>query len=275
MIDKLFKGMKIIIKFDNMKSVYFLSVFSALLIFFSGCRVESGEGDIISEFREVKDFTKINLTTAADVEIFKGVNLTVEVSDYENILKHIIVETENDKLIIKTKPNNLVMRNSKAKVIITLPDDLTDIELSGSGKINVIDSFSKIRYIFISGSGSVGLPSAYFSSDLNVKISGSGSVTIEDSEFKDNVYAEISGSGNIEVSGTAREVHTKIPGSGHILFGDLLVKNATSAISGSGNTTVYPLNQLNASISGSGNIYYYGNPNVIATVTGSGRVVKK
>ena len=237
-----------------MKTKRLLVALICALTLFTSCFREIGRGEIVSEIRNVGNFTEIELTNSADVQILKGNTLKVEVSDYENLIEHLQVETINNKLIIKTKAFRMGLRNSKEKVTITIPDILKSIEISGSGNLIITDDFKGIESFKISGSGNISAISLTNLSNINV---------------------EINGSGDIELSGSASNFTSKISGSGNINCGYFETQNATCTISGSGDISIHAVQNLTATISGSGNINYYGNPVVSSTITGSGDLNKK
>lgn len=213
-----------------------------------------GEGENIRETVPVNDgFTVIELQSYADVIIEKGTGFKVEISDYENLIDYMDVRVSNGKLIIKTSPAYVSVTNTDATVRVTMPDTLTSILLSGSGDVEVNDTFNKLHLL---------------------KISGSGDIELDSNAQYEHLKATISGSGNISGSGTAVELETLISGSGYIRFEELIAQSAQCAISGSGNTYVGVITSLDASISGSGSVIYYGNPSINSNVTGSGRVRK-
>jgi len=216
-------------------------------------KVITGKGNIITESRSVTDFTSVEFQSGADIEIVKGTTFKVSVSDYENIVKYLSATVENNCLIIRKEPNNVSLWNSKAKVVITLPDPLYSIKLSGSGNIKVDSSFNDLN---------------------NLMVSGSGNIEIRRICQLNKLEARIAGNGNIDAIGSVQDLYTNISGSGYIRFTEMKAKNATCAISGSGNTNVFIGDKLEASISGSGNIVYSGNPVVNSHTTGSGRVYK-
>ena len=221
---------------------------------FSSCTRETGKGEIRTEERQVNSFTKIDLSNSADVEIVKGETLKVEVSDYENLLDNISVETVNNKLVIKNKPLRIHIKNSKAKVKITIPNTITSIDLSGSGNITITDGLA---------------------STVSLQISGSGNITANTSVDLTSVDLDISGSGNIEMNGITTSLHTNISGSGNINCKDLEAQTANCDISGSGDITARVMDNLQANISGSGNISYYGTATVSTDISGSGNVTHK
>lgn len=213
----------------------------------------SGTGSITTETRNAKDFTAIELQTAADVQIVKGNSFNVSVSDYQNLIKYLSVEVEESRLIIKKKPSSVHLWNSKAKVIVTLPDPLYSLKLSGSGNMRVRSAFNDLQSLILSGSGNIEL---YSDCQLN------------------NLEAQISGSGNMNAIGTVQDLKTKISGSGNMQFSQLKAKTGNCSISGSGNTYVFVEENLEAYLSGSGDIIYSGNPVLSSHLSGSGHIHK-
>jgi len=219
-----------------------------------GLNIVVGDGEIVSETMNIEDeFTAIELLSYADVIIEKGTDFTVGISDYENLIEYMDVKVSNGKLIVKTYPNYMSITNTRATVVITMPDTLNSILLSGSGDVVVNDAFNNLQVL---------------------KISGSGDILLETESQYDNLKAIISGSGRIYASGTVRQLETTISGSGYIRFEELIAQSAECTISGSGNTYVNVVNALDVYISGSGSVIYTGNPSVNSHVTGSGRVRK-
>ena len=232
-------------------------VMAFMIILCTSCifdmKIITGKGNIITETRNATNFTSVDLQTGANIEIVKGSNFKVSVSDYENIVKYLSLAVENNCLIIKKEPNSVSLWNSKAKVVITMPDPLYSINLSGSGNIYVNSSFNDLNNLMVSGSGNIAILS---NSQLN------------------KLEARIAGNGNINAIGSVQDLTTNISGSGSVMFTELKARNATCSISGSGNTNVFIEDKLEASISGSGNIVYSGTPVVNSNLTGSGRVYK-
>lgn len=215
----------------------------------------TGSGNIVSENRTVTDFNSVEVASSTDVEIIEGDTYSVEVSDYENIIQYLSLKVVDHKLIIYIDPSTTMLTNSKAKVMITMPDTLKSLSITGSGNIKINSAFKDIKQMSISGSGNI---------DATQRL-GIG-------DFE----AIIHGSGNISAKGNAERIKAVISGSGDIDLSDLQAYNADCTISGSGNIDVYVNNELKAKITGSGDINYYGNPKTVNSNTdGSGDVIKK
>jgi hypothetical protein len=239
------------------KTFLFLPVMVFVLVVSTSCIFDlnaiTGKGSIVTENRNAKDFTSIELQTAADVEIVKGNSFSVSASDYENLIQYLVVEVIDNRLIIKKKPNSPNSWNSKAKVMVTLPDPLYSMKLSGSGNMRVRSAFNDLGVLALSGSGNIELKS-----DCRLK----------------KLEAQISGSGNMYGTGTVEDLYTKISGSGNIHFADLKAKSGNCTVSGSGNVYVFVENRLDAYLSGSGDIVYSGTPSVNSHKSGSGHIYK-
>ena len=194
----------------------------------------SGAGSIVSQTLNLNSFTEIEITNYCDVEVVTGTTNKVEFSDYENLIQYLKFEEVGNKLVIKTTPENLNIRNSKAKAKVYMAGNLTGLFITGSGNVNLLNSFNELSQCNISGSG--------------------------------NVKAEI--------NSTSSNLNCTISGSGNIDFLKIASQNGNCTISGSGNISIAVSNTLTAKIAGSGNISYLGNPTVSSTITGSGRLIK-
>ena len=104
----------------------------------------------------------------------------------------------------------------------------------------------------ISGSGDIQLDSLD-ASDVNAKISGSGSITVASHVVIDHESVKISGSGSVNTL-------------------DMQAIDADVEISGSGNCKLYVLEHLYVNISGSGDVLYKGTPAITFNGSGSGTV---
>lgn len=240
------------------KTNLFLPIMLAVLFISTSCILDlnaiSGTGSIVTENRNASDFTSIELQTSANVEVVKGTSFNVSVSDYENIIQYLTVEVIDNRLVIKKKPFSVNLWNSKAKVVVTMPDPLYSLKLAGSGDINVRSTFNDLEYMLVSGSENINL-------NADCKLN--------------KLEAQISGSGNINAIGSVYDLNTKISGSGNIHFSQLRAKSANCSISGSGNIYVFIEDKLDAYLSGSGDIVYSGTPEVNSHLSGSGRVYRK
>ncbi|MFK7061044.1 DUF2807 domain-containing protein [Flavobacterium oreochromis] len=227
-----------------------LIIFTAIILISVACSKETtiteindsnalvGSGSIVSKEVLLAQFEEIVLEKNCNVELIRGTEYKASISDYSNLVQYTKLENIGSKLIIKTEPQNIILNNSKAKVIIYLPEQtLKAINILGAGNINFKSQFNDITNIAISGSGNITNEVPSVTKSLNISINGSGSVDVLKTQSQ-MAICDISGSGNIKL--------------------------AISDI-------------LNATILGSGNIYYQSNNNVTSitsVITGSGKVIK-
>lgn len=241
-----------------MKTTKLFIVLAVLPFLFTSCISDwhaiSGNGAIVSESRSAANFESVELQSAADLVIVKGNTFSVNVSDYENLLQYLTVKVIDNRLVIKKEPETVNLWNSKARVIVTMPDSLYAVTLAGSGEIRVDPAFSKLQ---------------------SLMLYGSGSILIEDYCSLDKLEAQITGSGNIRAKGSVNNLTTRISGSGDMLFSDLEAYDAKCTLTGSGNMYLSVENELDVYLSGSGDVIYYGNPTVNSYASGSGKVYKR
>jgi hypothetical protein len=230
----------------------FSLVMLSMVVLFSSCEKVSGDGPVVSETRNIVDFSGVDLRVAAEVYFKQDPNFKVEITAQRNILEIMETYVSHGKLVIKFK-NNVRVRTHDAIIIQVSAPTANSFELSGSGNINVTGSFS--------------------SPTMELDISGSGNITIPHvtTSFLD---ASISGSGNIIVTyGTATEEKLNISGSGTIDLVNIVAEKADIKTAGSGDSKVNVSKILNVKISGSGSVYYKNNPIINTDISGSGKVV--
>jgi Putative auto-transporter adhesin, head GIN domain len=220
----------------NMKTFNYLLIIPVIqFLLFASCSGINGSGNIISKTQRLDVFTAIEIRNYCNVELVKGTENQVEYSDYENLIEHLKFEVVGKKLIVETTPENLTIYNSQASAKIYLTGDLIKVSILGSADVKLVDSFSGLSELNISGSGSIEVGQDIMTPSIDCTISGSGSMDL-------------------------LKIHSE---------------TAKCTISGSGDISITVLKSLDASISGSGNIEYEGNPsNLIQNVSGSGSVTK-
>lgn len=212
-----------------MQNRWLVAIAAGLLIL-TGCSVVSGSGQLESETREVSGFTGIELSGNGEVTIEQGntESLTIEADD--NLLPVLTSEVENSVLRLGTKPRTTVRTRNPIRYRVTL-QDLTSIELSGSGSVSAANLRTDALQVDISGSGTMDLAGsaneqevevsgsgAYDAAELRsqtvgVDISGSGKATVTASE---QLRVDISGSGTVTYSGDP-EIDQSISGSGRLI----------------------------------------------------------
>ncbi|MDE3143632.1 MAG: DUF2807 domain-containing protein [Bacteroidota bacterium] len=236
-----------------MKNILF--GFLTVAFFLSGCdlmigRRVKGNGNIITQDRNIRVANKIKLAGSYDVEIAKGSSAAVKVEADDNLMPHIIVENEGDWLIIKSRDHERLISDKTIKIYITT-DELEAVELAGSGNIIGKDKFTG-------------------NNKLDLSIAGSGDMNLDINTPR--VKASIAGSGNIILSGETKDQEIHIAGHGDYKAENLKSENAEVHIAGSGNVNLFADNSLTINIAGSGDVFYRGNPKISQHIAGSGQI---
>ena len=189
-----------------------------------------GSGNVVSENRPVSGFTSIALRGSANVYVVFGETESVSVKTDDNILPLIETSVRNSQLIISTKNNTSFTSTDPVRVDVTMKS-LDNINLSGSGIINVPELNGDVLQVDLPGSGNINVAGQVNQANINlggsgiiscsglkaksvtVNLSGSGNITVYASESLD---ASLSGSGNIQYGGNPANVSKNVTGSGSI-----------------------------------------------------------
>jgi hypothetical protein len=231
-----------------------------------------GNRIVETQSRNATAISQIENSTAVDVIYKKADAVSITVKAESNLLGHIITETNNGILEIRTDPRSACFDYHEQPVITVTSPELKNIVLSGSGELIADMMTGNSVIIKLSGSGDI-VADMISCDDLSVTISGSGDIEIINAECQDADIL-LTGSGDLSISGNGDEGHLRITGSGDIVADQFPLMSATETISGSGNIFTRVENSLTAILSGSGNLYLKGNPTINQTVTGSGRIIK-
>lgn len=225
-------------------------------ISFTSCRVNElrGEGAKGSNSPSVASFAyvDIDLPVKADIVVQEGAQTSVTFDGYKNVLEHVKVKVEGNKMRIYTDLDETWEIDCDEVVAhITVPS-LAGLSLSGAPDADI---HGNIR-----------------GREFNLDISGSSTVVIDNinvEQFK----SDVSGAGEIRVKGgNVRVADYEISGAGKIVAFPLQTEQTSASISGAGKSEVSASHKLMASISGAGTVKYKGHPAVTKDVSGVGSV---
>lgn len=211
-----------------MKSkLLFILILSSLLV---SCKLSGikGNGDLVTENRELEEFNKIDISGNFDVEITVGEPNNIEIIAESNLLKFIKTKVKKNTLYIMTK-ENLRPRND-LRIIISVPNllaidcsgvndvfaegiasDRFDIDLSGAASINISGDTEYLK-IDISGAADL-MARDFITEDIKIDVSGAANAKVFANRSCD---AEVSGAGYIELYGDAKDVNMDISGAGSL-----------------------------------------------------------
>ncbi|RFZ82292.1 DUF2807 domain-containing protein [Mucilaginibacter terrenus] len=206
-----------------------------------------------TEDRHLSGFNGVNVGGSFDVYITQGSTESVKVDAPSDIIGRIVTEVEGGTLKIYTKRdenNNWSWHNKKVVVYVSIKD---------------------INNITLAGSGDVFFKEGIRANNLKIRLSGSGDITGK--LDVSNLESSIAGSGDITVSGSADVSSVSVVGSGDYTGQNLVTKNTSVKVAGSGDARVNVSEKLDASVVGSGDVHYTGSvKNINSSKAGSGSV---
>ena len=240
-----------------MKKIQIFSVFAVFLmtlVFANTAKslwpCERGSGNILSESRDLKNFSKVVLEGSGKIFITQGSPEQVKIETDDNILPLVLTQVKSSTLYIGSKKS---ICPKKLNIYLTMKD---------------------IRSFSIDGSGDIITNGIIETPELIIEISGSGDISIN--EIKANKFGiDLSGSGDIRAKGVVQNFAAEINGSGDINCEDLETSNTAIEINGSGDAVISVKDKLAVEINGSGDVLYIGNPQVFKEIAGSGKVRQK
>lgn len=238
-----------------MKSIRSIIIAGICMLSFTSCikEVISGSGPEVTEVRNTGSFTGIELALNATVNYTQDSVFKVEIKGQQNVINEIQTDISGSQLIIKLPWDTKLVSYSPITINISAPG-VNAFNVSGSGKIQSVSNVAVTNAdLNISGSGSINI-SSITSSDIDVRVSGSGTVQIS-SGSTTTQSMNISGSGLIDVLGvTAKSASTYTSGSGDIKL--TATENLEAHISGSGKVYYMGNPVIDANISGSGKLIH-------------------
>ena len=238
-----------------MKQIIFIAIIASVVslscgeIF--GNRIR-GNGKIKIETRSSLEFTGVDVSGAIDLYIKQDSLRTISIETDENLLAHIEIINDGQRLIIRPERGYNLKPSKDIKVFVSSPV-FNRLEASGA-----CDIFSDNKIIT--------------DNDLYFDLSGSCNVKVELKAPK--VKADLSGSCDINLKGETKAFIINGSGSTNIKSMELMAENVNIDISGSGSAEVFASVKLDVDISGSGSVNYKGNPKVNQQISGSGSVKK-
>ena len=192
----------------------------------TGCNGIQGSGDLVTETRDLDEFTRIEAKGSTDIFVTVGDEQKVTVTFDDNLVDFIVTDVRRKTLEVYCEESYSSRR--PCRVEITVPS-LESVRLSGSGDMEIYDLQGEMFEYTISGSGDLRMDGEI--DELDIRVSGSGDVDARDLKAKD-AYVKVSGSGDVKVY-TSESFEGRVSGSGDInVYGN--PEHVSRRVSGSG-----------------------------------------
>ncbi|MCA9974056.1 MAG: DUF2807 domain-containing protein [Anaerolineales bacterium] len=189
----------------------------------------NGSGNVVSETREVSDFSRVTLNGVGQLIIEQSGTETLEITADDNLMQYLETAVRGDTLEIGVTEGIIFTDVAELTFRVTV-SSLEEIELNGAGEVELSQIDTDRLTVQLSGAGSV--TAAGSAADLSVTIDGAGSFDGADlaSETADVTHngagsavvrvserldAEVNGIGTIEYIGSPT-VNESINGLGNV-----------------------------------------------------------
>ena len=230
-----------------------------------------GNGHLVTEVRNLRGFTGVELKAPIDAHVREGREFKVKVTVDENLTSMVRTEVRGEMLVIESDRG--IDPHDDARVEITLPD-LRSVGAAGSGDVNA--TASRRKDISLASAGSGDLHYTGPAANLKVGTSGSGDVSVDLSGDVEDVEVGTKGSGDITLrGGRAKELVAAVAGSGSINAESLTARDGKLASSGSGDIeATIEGGSASFALAGSGDITWHGSASVERQArAGSGDII--
>ena len=225
-------------------------VTAIVALLFGACQFNhnsiKGSGNVVSKTREIKDFTKVEVSKALDCEVFQSDKYKVIIIADDNLQNHIHTTVKNGTLKITSDYGNY--RNVKSKLIQVYLPIVEGLEANSASNLST-KGVIKSNLIKLKSSSAA---------DLNA--------TIE----SEKIYLEASSGSDLTVDGKAINLTTHSSSGSDIKATQLLANNIDAESTSGSSTSVNPILQLNAKASSGSGISYIRKPKSISKQTSSG-----
>jgi hypothetical protein len=233
-----------------------------------------GNGQVVSERREVAALGGIDINGPLQVEVRVGSGPTLQVEGDSNLLP--MVRTDAAGGTLRVWVEGSIRTSNPLRVTYTTPA-LNQVVSNGSGRLTVSGLNGGDFEITQTGSRSTQLSGRV--DRLKVRLTGSGGVQaaglqsgatvaslnssgrLELGRLQgDSLSLDVHGSGGVNAAGTVRSINVRLYGSGSADLAGLSSRGAELSTYGSGSITAGVSDSLVADSNGSGHITVYGNP---------------
>lgn len=205
--------------------------------------------DARGETRNVSGFDRVSLQGVGTLVIVQGDAESLTIDAAPRVLRRIATEVQDGTLFIR--PDRSFRTREEIVYSLTM-DDLTAIELSGAGQVEMAQLDT---------------------GQLQLNLSGAGAVTIE-ALTAETLDVDASGTVAVTLGGTVDSQTVTFGQAGTYDAENLASRVATVSVDGAAQAVVQVSESLDASASGAASITYIGDPNVSENTSGVGSVTQ-
>jgi hypothetical protein len=279
------------IHFGGKKMKRHILLFSLITLFvISACGVSTGlgfktvkgSGDVITETREVSDFSRVDVCCGMVLNLTQGGQESLKIEADDNFMDEIQTRVEDGTLYIQYRNTSNVNHRPSQPVRLHLSAvGVNEVSISGGGKFNNERLNSEWFKLELSGGSSADLNTLNADQvgfqvsgggDIDVETIEAGDVTIElsggsDAAIQDlmagQLYLEISGGGRAAVAGNVTTADIDLRGASQFDGKEMASQEMKFNASGGGHSIIWVEDSLMVTLSGGSSIGYYGAPKIL------------
>jgi len=245
------------------------------LLVLPGCKGTIGSGKVITEKKDFKNFTSLDISSAFEVDITQSSMYSVEISADEDLFDYIEVTQTGSELKIYLSPRHIFTdftlgsRVLEAKISMA---SLHGLELSGASK-GTVTGFRSASPLMLNVSGATTLKLVNITAgDTECEVSGASKLT--GNLTAGYAYFNVSGASSMELSGVTNDMELEVSGASRADLEEFHVRNVDVNLSGASEATVYVSQMLDIEVSGASRLYFVGNPTLGETDISGASTIK-
>lgn len=205
---------------------------------------------MVSEFRQLGEFTKIDMDGGAKVNLVQGSEHSITVEGSRRVIDQVLTQVKDGVLEINYRDRKLFEFWAESLTLTITFKDLSNFRLDGGVELKADDLTLE---------------------DFNLTINGGASVRMNNL-LVNTLSMTLTGGGNIEVSGIAENHNVKVSGGTNYQAEDLKSANVSVEVIGAANVVVWATERLNLDLAGAYSVSYWGSPQITQSVTGLGEI---
>jgi hypothetical protein len=226
-----------------------------VILMATGCVVNiqdsiTGDGKVVTQQREVSEFSGIKVSSGIDVYLTQGETTSVVVEADENLQEWIKTDVTGSVLNIHTDKS---IRLAKMKKVMITCKSIDKIEVSSAGDVTGLNQFKTDKL------------------DINMSSAGDLKFEVEAHE----IAISISSAGNVDLKGNTDSLKADLSSAGDLNAFDLKARVGDISVSSAGNAKVFITDEASFHSSSAGDIDYRGEPSIKEIHTSSAGSVNK
>jgi len=189
------------------------AILAALLTAGCGSAGIRGSGNVVTEPRNVANFTQVILRGSGQLVLDQNGTESLTITADDNLLPYLTSDIDGNRLTLGTKDSTNVSP-SKDIIYKVSAKNLNGLQVAGSGSADAKGIKTERLSILIAGSGSVSIAGS--ADEQDITLAGSGGYQGKDLRSK-MATVNITGSGNVDLNASDK-LNAIIVGSGDIRY---------------------------------------------------------